>query len=146
MNGGTGTPREYQVAYGGVRTHLSAEATREGYTYIGLGLDPNSQEVVCPPSNNYFVYDNTTLYAIWKPLPIYAVTLDLNGGNGAIPKSIKTYKGNKVQIATEIPRRIGYKFLGWNSTPTLGYATKYNFGDDYWVNNDAVLYAVWQKE
>ncbi|GFH42775.1 hypothetical protein Hs30E_13260 [Lactococcus hodotermopsidis] len=82
----------------------------------------------------------------WMAKEFLTVNFDLYGGEGTTPKTVKVCKGDKIKIPAEIPTRVGHKFLGWSNTPTLGYVYRYNFGEEYLVNYNTTLYAVWERE
>ena len=77
-------------------------------------------------------------------IPGYSVTYDANGGSGA-PGGVVKSKNVNVAISSVSPVREGYYFLGWATSKTAT-TPEYRIGDKYTLNEDVVLYAVWEKK
>lgn len=82
-------------------------------------------------------------YALPLSMPTITVTYDANGGSGAPGTQGKTV-GVPLTLSTLVPKRTGYTFLGWSTSPS---ATKplYAAGGSYTLDQSVELYAVWQR-
>ena len=74
----------------------------------------------------------------------YTVYYDANGGDGAPDAQTKAY-GVDLTLSSAIPIRLGYSFIGWNTSASAPYAEYYS-GDEYTDNAELYLYAVWEKD
>lgn len=77
------------------------------------------------------------------PAPVYTVSYDANGGSGA-PSSQTVKSGDSIIIASQIPTRKGYDFLGWSTSKTA-LTADYTGGNSMNVTANTTLYAVWEK-
>lgn len=140
INGVAGTQNStahYSLSYGSGSLGFPTP-TKTGYIFNGW-LN----------SSNEWVYADTivsvtsshTLRASWT-LGIYTVTFDLNGGVGTPPASVTNTYGTPVVLPTSgySNARPGYRFLGWNTSPTATPPLA-SFGIP---EGGATLYAVWQ--
>jgi uncharacterized repeat protein (TIGR02543 family) len=117
---------------------------REGYTFIGWG-GGNTQLLDEANVSTLNAEDGgtTTLYALWKP-HTYDVIFDPNGINVfAMPSNLKKTHDEDLEFPfLSSPKRLGYEFLGWGTTPN---ATE----PEYWglsiysTNAPVKLYALW---
>lgn len=73
----------------------------------------------------------------------YTVSYNANGGTGAPSSQLKTH-GVILALSSVVPTRAGYTFLGWSTSSTATSAT-YSAGDNFTINANTTLYAVWQK-
>lgn len=74
----------------------------------------------------------------------YSVTYNANGGSGQ-PATQYYYYGYDINLSTTIPKRDGYKFLGW-STNKSAISPSYSAGQRWsGTNGNTTLYAVWQR-
>ncbi len=74
----------------------------------------------------------------------FQITYNANGGSRAPGPHLKN-SGLSLSLSSMKPVRYGYTFLGWskNNAATTAY---YKAGDEYKENDNAVLYAVWEKD
>ncbi len=79
-----------------------------------------------------------------QPVKLYTVSYDANGGNNA-PSAQTKKSGEDLALSEQKPEREGYKFLGWAESKNATTA-EYQPLDNYSKDEDATLYAVWQKE
>jgi uncharacterized repeat protein (TIGR02543 family) len=146
-NGGSGAPSSQTKKHGINLTLSSVKPTRYGYTFEGWGTTANGQNVVYKPGGTYDYDDKITLYAIWSK----SVTLsyNLNGGEGnAITYTTKIYNDTPsvtILVTSDIPTKVGYNFLGWDTnisatTPTY----KVNGYNKVTISESTTLYAIWQ--
>ena len=80
-----------------------------------------------------------TLYALWKS-ENSIVKFNANRGTGTY-EDVTVNTGDTITLP-EGPQRTNYVFLGWSASPD-GYSTPYAAGDNYAVNQDTTLYAIW---
>lgn len=69
------------------------------------------------------------------------VYYNANGGSGAPGTQTKMY-GSVLTLSTTRPTRTGYNFVGWNTNPN-GSGTNYSPGQQYSVDSNLTLYAIW---
>ena len=98
-------------------------------------------------NDTFIITENTTLYAIWQDIEkpkTYTVIYDVNGGTGSI-KDDNIYTANSTAIvkSSDGISKTDAKFVSWN-TKADGTGTSYNANDNIIVNNNIVLYAIWQ--
>lgn len=143
--------------------------TRSGATFQGWYTAGGS--FVGKGGASYTPSSNITLYANWTS----TITFDDNGGSGGpgsidhgpddgdtmkIPSTtpskyvVLTYNTNVSRddgtavaaTATPATKNVYLTFIGWSTTrKTHGSTADYYPGDDYPVNGDATLYAVWEE-
>ena len=122
--------------------------TRHGYNFVRWNTKADGTGTSYEVKGNYNHDQNggaVTLYAIWTPW-VHTVHYDANGGDqNSVPTDQKKTYGQSMNVATKVPTRNEYKFLGW-TTGKDGSGTFYNPGDAYYhdQNGQAVtLYAKW---
>ena len=76
-------------------------------------------------------------------LDTYRITYKANGGKGAPTKQTKKY-GKTLTLRKSVPKRSGYKFLGW-ATSAKATKAQYKASGKYTKNQRATLYAVWKS-
>ena len=111
----------------------------EGYTFNSWNTkqDGHGTEVTTATT----VDSDMTVYAKLTA-KTYTITYNPNGGSGAPTAGSKTH-GTAVALASEIPTRTGYTFLGW-STSSSAKTPSYQPGEMYSNEGNVTLYAVWQ--
>lgn len=73
----------------------------------------------------------------------YTVYYNANGGSGA-PASQTKVEDETLYLSTQIPVRVGYKFVHWEASVSgIPTGTYFDPGDAYTWNNDASMRAVW---
>lgn len=125
----------------------SNKPTRKGYNFAGWSTSANGN-VVYQPGAEYKNDQNggtVTLYAKWTAWK-HTVHYDANGGDqNSVPNDQKKTYGQSMNVATKVPTRNEYKFLGW-TTGKDGSGTFYNPGDAYYHDQNGqtvTLYAKW---
>lgn len=125
----------------------SATPVKKGCKFLGWSTSANGN-VVYQPGDLYDVNQDggtVTLYAIWTPW-VHTVHYDANGGDqNSVPNDQKKTYGQSMNVATKVPTRNEYKFLGW-TTGKDGSGTFYNPGDAYYHDQNGqtvTLYAKW---
>ena len=101
-----------------------------------------------------FTMPEQNVVAIAGYLPNYKVTYDANGGEGTVPVDSATYIPNaSVTVKGLDPEHpltmSGYRFAGWTmyeeDTSGANPYKVYKNGDQFTINKNAVLYAVWEE-
>jgi len=108
---------------------------RLGYSLVGW-----YKEAECINAwsfSNDLVWENTTLYAKWNPVPIVSVSFDSQGGSAIDPLS--TNKDLSISPPTP-PTKEYFEFGGWYKD--AAYTMPWDFATDQ-VSADLTLYAKW---
>ena len=154
--GGTTPPTTYTVSFnanGGSGTMTAATGISGNYTLPANGFTaPADQQfkgwatsasgaVITGTSIN--VTENTTLYAIWEPIPVttYTVSFDANGGTGTMP-DVTGVSGEYTLPANGFTAPSGKQFKGW-ATSADGSVIS---GTTYEVSSDTTFYAIWESK
>ena len=119
---------------------------REGYTFAGwyTAKEYNKDNGATFDFDNTAITADTVLYGKLTPTT-YTITYYGNGNDGGtVPAAQSKTHGLAVQLSTDVPTRVGHKFLGWGTTADAT-APSYQPGDMYSVDGKIELYAVWQK-
>lgn len=121
---------------------------REGYNFRGWLLEYGTAIAVVSPGTAYERDQNGGTYVLkaqWEPWK-HTVHYDANGGDqSSVPNDQKKTYGQSMNVATKVPTRNEYKFLGW-TTGKDGSGTFYNPGDAYYHDQNGqtvTLYAKW---
>ncbi|MEG0259620.1 MAG: InlB B-repeat-containing protein [Lysinibacillus sp.] len=116
-----------------------ADPVKTGYTFAGWFTSPNAN----PNGGGGFVFttkvkNDTTLYAIWKPLN-YKVTFNTNGGSTI--EALENIVPNTTVPAPKAPERESFKFLGWYMDAGLTQSFEFTTA----ITGDLTLYAKWEE-
>lgn len=147
-NGGSNAPAG-QTKIAGIPLTLSDQIpTRTGYVFLGWAESRTASTAAYRAGGTFTKNQYTTLYAVWHKNTggsgkTYRITYMANGGNFA-PAAQTQKEGWAVQITAGVPRRDGYRFLGWSENSRATVAS-YHAGDYYMPNRNVFLYAVWEK-
>ena len=130
------------------KTISSTKPSRNGYIFNGWNTQKDGKGTAYASGAAYKHDQNggtVTLYAIWTPW-VHTVHYDANGGDqNSVPNDQKKTYGQSMNVATKVPTRNEYKFLGW-TTGKDGSGTFYNPGDAYYHDQNGqtvTLYAKW---
>lgn len=130
------------------KTISSTKPSRNGYIFNGWNTQKDGKGTAYASGAAYNHDQNggtVTLYAIWTPW-VHTVHYDANGGDqNSVPNDQKKTYGQSMNVATKVPTRNEYKFLGW-TTGKDGSGTFYNPGDAYYHDQNGqtvTLYAKW---
>lgn len=140
-------PVDQTKTFGQLMTISNLVPTRKGYNFAGWSTSANGNVVYQPGAEYKNDQDGgtVTLYAIWTPW-VHTVHYDANGGDqSSVPNDQKKTYGQSMNVATKVPTRNEYKFLGW-TTGKDGSGTFYNPGDAYYHDQNGqtvTLYAKW---
>lgn len=131
-------------------TLSSNKPSRNGYIFNGWQAQINGKAVDYQPGAT-LSYDPDvkgsviTLKAKWTAWK-HTIHYDANGGDqNSVPNDQKKTYGQSMNVATKVPTRNEYKFLGW-TTGKDGSGTFYNPGDAYYHDQNGqtvTLYAKW---
>ena len=139
-NGGSGAPGSQTKWKDQALTLSSVKPTRTGHSFQGWATSKTGG-VTYSAGGQYTANAAATLYAVWKA-NTYSVKYNANGGTGAPSAQTKTY-GVTLKLATVIPTRDRYRFLGWGTSASSSTVT-YAAGGSYTANAAVTLYAVWE--
>lgn len=130
------------------KTISSTKPSRNGYIFNGWNTQKDGKGTAYASGAAYNHDQNggtVTLYAIWTPW-VHTVHYDANGGDqNSVPNDQKKTYEQSMNVATKVPTRNEYKFLGW-TTGKDGSGTFYNPGDAYYHDQNGqtvTLYAKW---
>lgn len=139
-NGGSGAPSSQSGAAS--YTISSTVPVRSGYTFIGWSTSSNAASATYFAGESITLTQNTTLYAVWKEIPVYnayELVYDANGGSGA-PEFQTFIEGETITVSDEIPVCFGYEFNGWYTADGEWYYP----GDEAVFYENTTLYASWK--
>lgn len=155
LNGGSynGSTKDFTISkYPGEEISVGAP-TRSKHNFAGYKLTMDNNDGDAPTSVTQYAsgfkgimqMGNFTLNAQWTPW-VHTVHYDANGGDqNSVPNDQKKTYGQSMNVATKVPTRNEYKFLGW-TTGKDGSGTFYNPGDAYYHDQNGqtvTLYAKW---
>lgn len=150
-NGGLGAPTSQTKTYGVDLVLSLTKPSRVGCKFVHWDsrskVEPSypdygfTPENVYSPGDTYTKNNSATLYAYWEYLT-YTVSYNANEGTGAPESQTKRY-GTDLTLTTSKPKREGYSFMGWATSPSAS-EVQYHSGDAYQANADVTLYAVWK--
>ena len=112
-----------------------------GVTYTFDGWYTNETRTGSKVSFPYTLNENTTFYA--KYVAGYQVTYNLNGGKWDGATTFSENEGATVRITSMIPRKDGYKFIGWTSENITEEQIKARTFT--MPNHNVTLIAQWEK-
>jgi uncharacterized repeat protein (TIGR02543 family) len=121
---------------------------KTGYTFAGWNTAANGAGMTLAPATTFTMGATSgTLYALWTPVPTFAVTYSGNGNTGGeAPEDSGEYvSGAKVTVLANSGDlvRNGYTFNGWN-TAAGGTGTAYAAESTFVMGSASVtLYAQW---
>lgn len=91
---------------------------REGYNFVGWLLEYGTAIAVVSPGTAYERDQNGGTYVLkaqWEPWK-HTVHYDANGGDqSSVPNDQKKTHEQNMNVATKVPTRNEYKFLGWKA-------------------------------
>ncbi len=137
-DGGDKTVEE--VEFGKTVERPAENPERTNYTFYRWEVSKNGgAEVVFP----YTVKGHVTFYARWVTGDILNIKLDMNYENAAEGATLNVPQGDRLTAAQlGTPKRSGYKFVGWGTSPTATEAIEL----PYTPTESGTLYAIWEKE
>ena len=138
---GTTPESDYSPDSENTRTGITgAWTSASAKTYTGYTKQAFEQQAIAA--------DGSTVIDIYYNRNNYAVEYNDGVENETItvPETKDWCYGSKVTVATDIPTRTGYTFLGWTTSTTDTSAATYSAGDKFKMEAKSVtLYARWTK-
>lgn len=115
-NGGNSAPSsQIATGVGSVTFTISTtEPTRINYTFKGWATSESATEAEYSAGSSITISSNTTLYAVWEPLP-GKLYFDAQGGSECAPIDILIDNPYGV---LPTPIYLGHVFLGWSPYPS----------------------------
>ena len=131
----------------GTKIKLPSVPSKNGYSSLGWSTKKNASSASYAAGKTITIKKNTTLYAVRKKLPSYAVKFNNNSGTSKskiyTALAQKIYKGSYVTLPS-VPKASGYTNLGW-TTVKKGKTAQYKAGDKVKVTASMTFYAVRKK-
>ncbi len=126
---------------------IDVEIHQANKIHVGWSTSPDGNETQYGKKGTIRnLESDLKLYAVWKEA--VTLTYNFNGGIGEDGSEYGTVdsveEGASVSITDRKPTREGYTFLGWAEDPKAT-EVQYKAGDNFTVNQDTTLYAVWEK-
>ena len=138
MDPDTFTSSEYSYDY----IFPECRFEREGYEFIGWSFTEQGLIKFKPGQTRNIENGETTFFAIWAEQ--LTITFDANGGSGYM-EPITVASGEKRTVPGCDFTREGYSFVCWAvNSPTSSMTV--NPEDQVTVNQNYVLYAVWEQD
>ena len=135
-NGGTGTMADVTGVTGSYTLPANGFTAPSGKQFKGWATSASGAVIT---GTSITVSTDTTLYAIWEPIPVteYTITFNVNGGNGTIPP--QTTSGQKLSSLPTATHSGSYSFVGWYTAASGGtqITTAYVF------STNTTVYAHW---
>ena len=137
-NGGTGTMADVTGVTGSYTLPACTFTAPSDKQFKGWATSA-SGPVITDTSIN--VTENTTLYAIWKPIPAttYTVSFDANGGTGTMA-DVTGINGSYALPACTFTAPSDKQFKGWATSASGTVIT----GTSINVTENTTLYAIWE--
>jgi len=151
-NGGSGAPANQTKTQGQALTLSSTVPNRGiGDTFLGWATTNNATAAQYQPGGQFTTDANTTLYAVWADAATTStVTYRANGGSGAPGDQLKV-QDIPLTLSSTVPTRMDkgvtkdYAFKGW-ATSADATTAQYQPGDQFTIDADTTLYAVWEED
>ena len=116
-NGGTGTMADVTGVTGSYTLPACTFTAPSGKQFKGWATSASGAVIT---GTSITVSTDTTLYAIWEPIPVteYTITFNVNGGIGTIPS--QTTSGQKLSSLPTATHSGSYSFVGWYTAASGG--------------------------
>jgi uncharacterized repeat protein (TIGR02543 family) len=145
INGGTGTvPVAVNVPPGSSTTVSASTITRSGFTLAGWNTAANRSGTSYTAGETITISAPISLFAMWN------LTITFNGNTpttGSVPSTITTneYASPILPGNTGNLQKTGLTFVGWNTSSTGGFATRYIPGETITApaTGNLTLWAEW---
>jgi len=148
---GTGTMGNQSFTYDVAQALTANDFTNPGYTFVGWATTEKGNVVYADKAevNNLTTEngDTVTLYAIWTVNENVTLRYDNNGGTGTAAGR-GCPKGSIINLPPSISvfQKNGYHMVGFSENPDAapGSDEVYSFGDEFVLEKNTTLYAVWE--
>ena len=151
-NGGSNAPSSQTKTYNVNLTLSSDIPTRSvvednglitEYTFKGWDTDSKGTTVQYAAGAVYTENAPVTLYAVWSSTQsVNNFTVSYNSLGGSQVASQIKIKDKTLKLRNAAPIKYGYNFSGWGLSAD-STTVSYNLGDNYTLNADLLLYAIW---
>ena len=135
-NGGSGTMADVTGVTSNYTLPANGFTAPAGQQFKGWATSASGAVIT---GTSITVSADTTLYAIWEPIPVteYTISFNINGGIGTIPS--QTTSGQKLSSLPIATHSGSYTFAGWYTAASGGtqITTAYEF------SADTTVYAHW---
>ena len=137
-NGGTGTMADVTGISGSYTLPANGFTAPAGQQFKGWATSASGAVIT---GTSITVSADTTLYAIWEPIPAttYTVSFDANGGTGTMA-DVTGISGSYTLPANGFTAPSGKQFKGWATSASGTVIT----GTSITVSADTKLYAIWE--
>ena len=137
-NGGTGTMADVTGVTGNYTLPTCTFTAPSGKQFKGWATSASGTVIT---GTSITVSADTTLYAIWEPIPVttYTVSFDANGGTGTMV-DVTGVTGSYTLPANGFTAPSGKQFKGWATSASGTVIT----GTSITVSADTKLYAIWE--
>jgi len=149
-NGGIGSPdtQNYDYSVEGSILITENRPTKANSFFWGWATTINATQATVQPGDSWSQSNkSTTLYAVWKVIPlVYTISFDANGGiNAPETVSYEYAVTGSINLPTTKPTNDGAYFIGWSKDP-LAEDTTIKLGSSWSKSSTSTtLYAVWGK-
>lgn len=125
----------------------SGGLSKSGFAFSGWNTAADGSGTTYQMDDQFTIFGNTDLYAVWTSVPTYTVTYDSNDNtSGSVPTDSNVYISGDI-VTTKYNSgdltQTGSRFVGWN-TASDGSGTSYAEGDMFDMpSSNVTLYAEW---
>ena len=141
-NGGSVYPTSKQLAAGEKYGTLPTP-TRSGYTFTGWYTSTTTWASKVSENTTMESF-NTTIYAHWTENQVTKYTLTYNANGGTVSPTSKQLAAGEKYGTLPIPKREGYTFDGWYTSPYSYFAIKVS-ADTVMGSFNVTIYAHWTE-
>ena len=137
-NGGSGTMADVTGISGSYTLPANGFTAPAGQQFKGWATSASGTVIT---GTSITVTENTTLYAIWEPIPVttYTVSFNANGGTGTMA-DVTGVTGSYTLPTCTFTAPSGKQFKGWATSASGAVITDASIT----VTADTTLYAIWE--
>ena len=144
----TNLPKDFSVGMGSLFAIPSKKPVRKNYSFEGYATSPAANRIAYRAGQGSIVATkDLTLYPIWTHMSQCRVSFWGNdAGVRNLPQDFVVGAGALCAIPSQVPRRDGYDFLYYSTSPSGNSGTKYYPGQgSVRVPSSMILYPIWHK-